>query len=166
MKYWEGITRRSINYSRKRKSEYACDLWRKWINEWKHFRWQILLSLQPICLIVFLFCLHFCILSHFEIIRCIAKSLIATSTYFLLEYNWKKKTWKVFLGARVWEPKLVYRSPKRTAWIRHWKVIKFFFRQSKIGLLLYWPKLNSFNKSIILNVVFICFFIRMLLTIK
>ena len=63
----------------------------------------------------------------------------------------------MFLEARVWEPKLVYRSPKRTAWIRHWKVIKFFFRQSKIGWLLYWPKLNSFSKSISLNVVFMFF---------
>lgn len=48
------------------------------------------------CLIVFLFCLHFCVLSHFGIIRCILKSWIATSTHFLLKCNQKNKTWKVF----------------------------------------------------------------------
>ena len=62
------------------------------------FLWQFLLLIQPFRLIVFLFSLHFCILSHFEILRCIDKSLISTSTYFLLQYNWKKKTWKVFFG--------------------------------------------------------------------
>ena len=71
------------------------------------------------CLIVFLFCQHFRLLSHFEIIRCIVKSLIATSTYFSLKYNWKKKTWKVFfrrqsLGAQTGIP------VSQTAWIRHW----------------------------------------------
>ena len=60
------------------------------------FLWRFLLLIQPFGLIVFLFSLHFCILSHFEILRCIDKSLISTSTYFLLQYNWKKKTWKVF----------------------------------------------------------------------
>ena len=33
-----------------------------------------------------------------EITRCIAKSLIASSTYFLFKYNWKKKTWNEFFG--------------------------------------------------------------------
>ena len=46
----------------------------------------------------FFFCPHFCRLCHFKTIRCIAKSLITTSTYFLLKYNWKTKTWKVFFG--------------------------------------------------------------------
>ena len=46
----------------------------------------------------FFFCPHFCRLCHFKTIRCIAQSLITTSTYFLLKYNWKKKTWKVFFG--------------------------------------------------------------------
>ena len=49
-------------------------------------------------LIVFVCCLHFYILSHFETIRCIAKSLIATSRDFLLKYNRKEKNWKAFLG--------------------------------------------------------------------
>ena len=66
-----------------------------------------------ICLIVFLFCLHFCILSHFEIIRCIVKSLITNSTYF---FCWntteKRKLEKCFLGGRVWMLKWVYQSPK------------------------------------------------------
>ena len=38
------------------------------------------------CRIIFLFCLDF-FLSHLEIIRCILKSLITTSTYFLLQHN-------------------------------------------------------------------------------
>ena len=46
------------------------------------------------------FCLHFCLLSHFEIIRCIVKSLFDTSTYFLLKYNWKK----VNLKSVFWAP--------------------------------------------------------------
>ena len=52
---------------------------------------SIFFCFRPLCLIVFLFCLHFCILSYVEIIRCIVKSMIATSTYFLLKYNWKKR---------------------------------------------------------------------------
>ena len=48
-----------------------------------------------------------------ETIRCIVRSFIATSTYFLLKHHWKRKLEKCFLGARVWAPKLVYRSPKR-----------------------------------------------------
>ena len=70
------------------------------LNEWEHFRWQFLLSLWPLCLIVLHFCLHFCILSHFEIIRCIMKSLIATSKFFffffffLVEIKLKKENLK------------------------------------------------------------------------
>ena len=60
---------------------------------------SLLLLVQPLCLIDFLLCLHFCILSNFKIIRCIVKSLIASSKYFLLKYNWKKKTWKLFFWA-------------------------------------------------------------------
>ena len=44
-------------------------------NKWKHFHRQFLLSLQHL---VFPFCLHFCLLSHCKIIRCIVKLLIAT----------------------------------------------------------------------------------------
>ena len=59
-----------------------------YVNKWK----------CSFCLIVFFFCLHFCLLSHFKIIRCIVKSVIANSTYFLLKCNWENKTWKVFFG--------------------------------------------------------------------
>ena len=54
------------------------------------------LLLQPLCLIVFLCGQHSCILSHFKIIRCIVKSLIATS---------------------VWVPKRVYWSPKQPEYV-------------------------------------------------
>ena len=49
-------------------------------------------------------CLNFSLLSAFlyfkpfEIIRWIVKLLIATWIYYMLKYNWKKKTWKVFFG--------------------------------------------------------------------
>ena len=76
-----------------------------WFNKWKHFSWQFLLSLWPLCLIVFPFSLHFLYSKLFRN-RCILKSLIATSTNFLLKKNWKKKTWKVLfrrqsLGSQV-----------------------------------------------------------------
>ena len=61
----------------------------------------------------------FCFLSHFEINKCSVKSLITILTYFLLKYNWKKKTRKVFFGhyslsAQTGIP------VSQTAWIRHW----------------------------------------------
>ena len=83
------------------------------------FKWMKTLSLRvssfaltSICFIIFLFYLHFCLLSNLEIIRCIVKSMIAPSMYLLLKYSWKKKTWKSFLGTRIRAPKLVYWSPK------------------------------------------------------
>ena len=57
------------------------------------------LSLRLLCLIVFLFCLHFCILNPFEIIRCIVKSLIATSTFFFIEIQLKKENLKSIFWA-------------------------------------------------------------------
>ena len=42
--------------------------------------------------------LHFCTVSNFEIFKCIVKSLIATSTYFLLKYYWEKRNCKLFFG--------------------------------------------------------------------
>ena len=64
----------------------------KWVKE---FLLTVSSSTSTSCLIAFLFHLYFCILSNFEIIRCIVKALIASSMYFLLKYNWKKKIWKV-----------------------------------------------------------------------
>ena len=103
----ERIIWSSVNYSRKGKSKYLCDLLCSY-NEWIHFRWQFFLLL----FIVFLFWQHFCILRIFKIIRCTVKSLIATSIYFLLNYNRKRKLEKCFLGAAVWAPKPVYQSTK------------------------------------------------------
>ena len=52
------------------------------------FKWMKTLSLRvssfaltSICFIIFLFYLHFCLLSNLEIIRCIVKSMIAPSMY-------------------------------------------------------------------------------------
>ena len=53
-------------------------------------------------------------------LRCIVKSLIATSTYFWLKYNRKKRKLELcFLGTRVWgpQPKLVYQSLKPSEYV-------------------------------------------------
>ena len=120
----EGITQSSVNYLPKRKSKYLNDLL---INQLKHFCWQFLLFLRP-CLIVFLFCLHLCILSLFEIISCIVKSLIVTSTF--AEIQLKKGNLKgVFLGAKAWVPKLVL-SVSQITWLKYsmlkYAALKFF----------------------------------------
>ena len=71
------------------------------LNDLKHFGWRFLLTLQHLFLIVFIVCLNFCILSLFEIIRCIVKSLIATSTYLFVEIQLKTELWKeVFFGCQ------------------------------------------------------------------
>ena len=85
--------------------------WLMKLNEWKHLCRQFLLLLRSLCLIVFLFCLHF--LRHFKIIRCI---VIATSTYFLLKYNWKKENLKnVF-----WPQCLGDQTSMPVSYICHW----------------------------------------------
>ena len=68
---------------------------------------QFLVSLRS--LFVSLFLTFVCI---FEIIRCIVKSLITTSTYFFCNTNEKRKLEKSFLDARVWVSKSVHQSPK------------------------------------------------------
>ena len=62
-----------------------------YLSKWKLFRRQFLLSLRRLFVsLFFLVYQHFCLLRHLEIMRCIMKSLIATSTYFLLKYNRKQ----------------------------------------------------------------------------
>ena len=117
-----GITRISVNYLHIQILVWSI----MQLNEWKHFYWQfLLLSLWPLCLIVFLFCMHFCIMSHFKIVRRIAKSLIATSTNYLLKYNWKTKTWKVCFGCQSFGPQTSTLVPQ-TAQIHHWEVHLLF----------------------------------------
>ena len=126
-----------------------------YINEWKHFlsqfllslRWQFLLLFQPRC-VFFFFCPHFCILSHFEIITCIVKLLIATfKIFFCWNTTEKKKTWKVFsgrqsLGAQNDIPVF------QTTWIRYCRHLaswgcsydiasSFFFCPSKVWSMLH-----------------------------
>ena len=55
-------------------------------------------KILPLLVSLFFTCLHFCLLSHLKIFRCFVKSLIATSTYFLLKHNWKKENLKSFFG--------------------------------------------------------------------
>ena len=88
-----------------------------------NFFWgRFLLLIRSFGGIFFLVSLYACLLSHFKVIRCIAKLLIATSTYFLFKYSWKKKLNKCFLGARFWVHKLVCWSP----WIPHWVYVYIF----------------------------------------
>ena len=80
-------------------------------------KWMITVSLTVSSLALtslshcFFFCLHYCILSHFKIIRCIVKSFIALQGIFCWNTTGKIKLEKCFLGKRVWVPKPVYRSP-------------------------------------------------------
>ena len=57
-----------------------------------------------------LFCLHFCLLSHFEIVRCIVKSSIAPSTYFPVFFVEMQLT-KQNLKSDIWAPE--FGRPKR-----------------------------------------------------
>ena len=61
---------------------------------------------------------YFCILSHFKLLRCTVKSLITTLTYFLLKYNWKKKTSKVFFRRQSLSTQKII-PVSQTARIRH-----------------------------------------------
>ena len=89
-------------------------------------------ALRFLCLIVFLF---LCIC---QMIQCIVKSLIATSTYFLFKCNWKNKTWKKLfqhqsLGTQTSIP------VSQTTWIRpytyQWnKLLKYW--SLKLSLLI------------------------------
>ena len=108
----EGIPQSSVSYLCKKKRILAWYILR--LNEWKHFRRQFVLWLCPLCLTVSLFCLNFCVLNRFEIIRCIVKSLIYFNV-FLLKYNWKEnlKAWKMFL----WVPE--FGRPNRYTSLLH-----------------------------------------------
>ena len=107
----------------------------------------------------FLFSLHFCFLGHFKIIWCFAKSLIATSTHFLLKYNWKEKTWKVFVGVRVWAPKPVYESLKRPEYVTVLYIDQFlllntiyffsYFSSYQLNLSVFWV-FHLFSEFLIL----------------
>ena len=59
------------------------------------------LSLRHLCLIVFYFSQQFCILSHFEIIRCIVKSLVGISTYFFVVVELQLKKLGKFIGRQI-----------------------------------------------------------------
>ena len=68
---------------------------------WKNKTWKIFLGCQSLGVQSLPeFGLHFYILNHYQKIRCIVKSLITTSTYFLLKYNQKNKTWKMLFGCQ------------------------------------------------------------------
>ena len=92
-------------------------------------------TLSHSCLAVFLFCLHFCLLSHFEIIRCVVKSLIANFNIFFVEIQLKNKTWKVFCGCQGLGAQIGI-LVSQMAWIHTWFMqrvprFKFFLLISK-----------------------------------
>ena len=75
-----------------------------YLNEWKPFPRQFFLSASTsFSLIVFLLCLHFCLLSNFEIIRCIVKLLLAIRCI-LIELRLKKENLKrsVWRAPELW----------------------------------------------------------------
>ena len=86
----EGITQSSIIYLHSRKSKHLHVPLHIEINENTCWHFSLFLFHHFISLFF-----HFCHRNHFEIIRCIVKLLITTSTY-VLKHNWKKKTWSIF----------------------------------------------------------------------
>ena len=82
----------------RRKSKHFHDLLR--FKQMKKIQTFFSFTSTAFCHIVLFFCLHFCILSHFEIIKCSVKTMTATSVYFLLKYNQKKQN----LKSAFWEP--------------------------------------------------------------
>ena len=83
------------------------------------------------CLDVFFFFLHFCLLSHFEMIRYIVKSLSLLQRFFV-EMQLKKEnlTSTYFLGARVWALKPVYWPPKQPGYVTESSFLRMEFVQS------------------------------------
>ena len=102
--------------------------------------------------IVFLFCLHFCLPSHFKVIRCIVKSLFATSTYFLLKHGWKKKFEKsLFVPELCTQARTLF---SQTAWICSWLALVFF------------PELVLDIVHRTIEVAFFCYLVRFKLNLK
>ena len=64
------------------------------------------------CLIVFLFCRYFCLLRHFEIIRCIVKSLIAIQ--------------HIFVAVQLKAPRPVYPYLKQTGYVTKNTCVRVF----------------------------------------
>ena len=76
-----------------------------YLNEWKLFWRQYLLSLQRFFFSHFFpFCLYFFLLHQFEVIRCFVKLLMATSACFFWNATKKRKLEKCFLGPRFGYP--------------------------------------------------------------
>ena len=82
-------------------------------------------------LLVSLFCLHFCLVSQFKIIRCFVKSWIATYEIKLK----KEENLKCFSGtiAIAWEPKPVYQSPKQPGYISVITPLQYIITYSWMG---------------------------------
>ena len=110
------------------------------------------------CFTVFLFCLHFYLLSHFKIIRCNVKSFTPTSMHFLqfiATSTEKRKLEKCFLGARVWAPKPVYQFPKQPEYITGGTSLFSLQYRKSHSFELFENILHEF----LLNIIF-CFLIR------
>ena len=103
----EGITRSSVNYLRKRKSQHSQDLLHSYMNQ-NTFVDSSFFSNLFHCFSILSALLYS---KPIQISRCIAKSLIATSTCFLLK-RWKIKLEKCFLDPTVCLPKPIYLPAK------------------------------------------------------
>ena len=91
-----------------------CLIYYAWIKRWIKTLMQIISSFHwtSFCLIVFLFCRYFCLLRHFEIIRCIVKSLIAIQ--------------HIFVAVQLKAPRRVYPYLKQTGYVTKNTCVRVF----------------------------------------
>ena len=86
---------RQCNQFLRRKSEHLCDLLHIWIIK-KTFVDSFFICFYHFLPHCFSLLSVFFLLGHFKVIRCTVKSLIGTWSYFFVEIQLKKKTWKDF----------------------------------------------------------------------
>ena len=82
---------------------------------------------------------HFCFQSHFKLIRCIVKLLIAISTHFMLKCNRKKKTWGLFWAPEFGHPNWYTSLPSSMN-------MSMLDRTIILKLHHYWLTLSDFHK--------------------
>ena len=107
----ETIIRNSVNYLRRRKSKHSRDLLHIYMNE-NVFVDSFFFRFEVFCIIVFLSCLHFCLLSLFKWLD-VLRNHWSLFQYTFVEMQLKNENLRnVFLA-----PKPVYRSFKRPEYI-------------------------------------------------
>ena len=90
----ETIIRNSVNYLRRHKSKHSRDLLHIYMNE-NVFVDSFFFRFEVFCIIVFLSCLHFCLLSLFKWLD-VLRNHYHYFNILLLKCNWKMKIWEMF----------------------------------------------------------------------